>query len=161
MADESSSAAACLVELVADNHPGASLDEADKLMKTVRGLTKKLAGKSLPIEVSLTPPSPHSDLETDCFALGGVGVLTILQKLCVRKTRKFESQGHYLFLPGLELAYVYGALYHTPRKTLLGVHLPRVDRQLERIKAKGAEAYEGNYWDGEFCYMPNGLNVGC
>ena len=68
--DENSSTAASLVELVADDHPGASLVEADKLMKTVKSLTKKMAGKSLPIEVSrfafpphVQPiPSPYEDL---------------------------------------------------------------------------------------------------
>ena len=71
-----------------------------------------------------------------------------MQKLCGRTTRKLEYQGHYLFLPGMELAYVFGALYHCPRKTLLGVHLPRIDRQLAKLEAMGEEAYGSGYWDG-------------
>jgi hypothetical protein len=48
-----SASAACLVELIEDGAPGAGVEEADKLMKQVPKLTKKLAGKSLPIEVRL------------------------------------------------------------------------------------------------------------
>jgi hypothetical protein len=48
----------------------------------------------------------------------------------------------------MELAYVFGALYHCPRKTLLGVHLPRIDRQLEKMQDKGEEAYGSGFWDG-------------
>jgi hypothetical protein len=106
-------------------------------MKQVKGLTKKMAGKSLPIEVSTLRVLSGGDAPVDN------------QKLCVRKTRKFETQGHYLFLPGLELAYVYGSLFHTPRRTLMGTHLPRIERQLERLKDKGPEAYGMGYWDGE------------
>ena len=75
------------------------------------------------------------------------------QKLCVRKTRKFESQGQYLFLPGLELAYVFGALYHCPRKTLLSVHLPRIDKQLDKLVADGESGHGSGYWDGELLQL--------
>jgi hypothetical protein len=51
-----SSAAACVLELLEDGGK-ASLDEADKLMKAIPSLTKKIAGKSLPIEVGLPEPS--------------------------------------------------------------------------------------------------------
>jgi hypothetical protein len=46
-----SSAAACLLELADEGEKG-SLEEADVLMKSLPKLTKKIAGKSLPIEVS-------------------------------------------------------------------------------------------------------------
>ena len=45
-----SSAAACLIELAEEGK--GSLVEADKLLKQIPTLTKKIAGKSLPIEVS-------------------------------------------------------------------------------------------------------------
>lgn len=46
-----SSTAACLIELNEDGDPDAKLEEADRLMKLIPTLTKKIAGKSLPIEV--------------------------------------------------------------------------------------------------------------
>jgi hypothetical protein len=48
----------------------------------------------------------------------------------------------------MELAYVFGALYHCPRKTLMGTHIPRIDRQLDKLVKKGEEAYGTGYWDG-------------
>ncbi len=48
-----SSTAACLTELYEDGDPDAKLEEVDKLMKEIPTLTKKIAGKSLPIEVCL------------------------------------------------------------------------------------------------------------
>ncbi|KAI9638385.1 uncharacterized protein MKK02DRAFT_22987 [Dioszegia hungarica] len=112
------STAACIVELVSDGYPGASLVEAEKLMKEVPKLTKKLAGKSLPIE-----------------------------KLVSRKTRKFESQGHRLFLPGIELAYVFGSLGHAPRRTLISSLIPRIDKRMADLQAQTPEAYGAGYWD--------------
>jgi hypothetical protein len=77
--------------------------------------------------------------------------LTGCQKFCSRKARKFESQGQKLFLPGLELAYVFGALTHTPRGLLLGKHLPRIDRMLGKLDKVSPEDYGtgSEYWDGE------------
>ncbi len=40
-----------MLEMVEDGHPDADLDFADGLMKEIPKLTKKIAGKSLPIEV--------------------------------------------------------------------------------------------------------------
>jgi hypothetical protein len=109
--DISSAAAASLVELVEDDHPGATREEAQRLMEEIPKLTKKIAGKSLPIE-----------------------------KLCSRKARKFHSQENRLFLPAMELAYVFGS---------------RIDRMLGKLEASEPEAH-GNgheYWDGEFPYQ--------
>jgi hypothetical protein len=122
----SSAAAASLVELVEDDHPGATREEAQRLMEEIPKLTKKIAGKSLPIE-----------------------------KLCSRKARKFHSQENRLFLPAMELAYVFGSLSHTPRNSLLQTLLPRIDRMLGKLEASEPEAY-GNgheYWDGESPYQ--------
>ena len=49
----------------------------------------------------------------------------------------------------MELAYVFGSLFHCPRKTLLGTHIPRIERQMAKLEAKGEEAYGSGYWDGE------------
>lgn len=91
-------------------------------MEAIPSLTKKIAGKSLPIE-----------------------------KLASRKARKFHSQGNRLFLPAMELAYVFGSLSHTPRRSLLQTLLPRIDKMLAKLEGVEPEAY-GNgheYWDGE------------
>ncbi|EIW69618.1 hypothetical protein TREMEDRAFT_44103 [Tremella mesenterica DSM 1558] len=118
------SAAACLVELAEEEGDAeVKLAEADKLMKDIPKLTKKIAGKSLPIE-----------------------------KLAGRKARKFESQNRSLFLPAMELAYVFGSLSHTPRSCLLSRTIPRIDRMLKRLETSTPESY-GNghqYWD-DYC----------
>lgn len=116
-----SAAAASLVELIEDGHPGATKETALKLMDEIPKLTKKIAGKSLPIE-----------------------------KLCSRKARKFHSQNHRLFLPAMELAYVFGSLSHTPRRSLLQTLLPRIDKMLAKLEGVEPAQY-GNgheYWDG-------------
>ena len=122
---DDSAAAASLVELIQDDYPGASTKEALRLMDEIPSLTKKIAGKSLPIE-----------------------------KLCSRKARKFHSQNHRLFLPAMELAYVFGSLSHTPRKSLLHTLLPRIDKMLGTLEGVTPEEY-GNgheYWDGTSSY---------
>jgi hypothetical protein len=118
-----SAAAASLVELIQDDHPGADTKEAIRLMDEIPSLTKKIAGKSLPIE-----------------------------KLASRKARKFHSQNHRLFLPAMELAYVFGSLSHTPRKSLLHTLLPRIDRMLSTLEGvEPAEYGNGHeYWDGTY-----------
>jgi hypothetical protein len=58
----------------------------------------------------------------------------------------------------MELAYVFGALSHTPRNLLLHKHLPRIDMMLARLDGVDPEAY-GNgvgYWDGELFCRPRG-----
>lgn len=95
-------------------------------MDEIPSLTKKIAGKSLPIE-----------------------------KLCSRKARKFHSQNHRLFLPAMELAYVFGSLSHTPRRSLLHTLLPRIDKMLGTLEGVSPEEY-GNgheYWDGTFILL--------
>ncbi|WVO12808.1 hypothetical protein L204_100416 [Cryptococcus depauperatus] len=109
--------AACLVELVEIGHYDASFEEANKLMLQLPTLTKKIAGKSLPIE-----------------------------KFAARKARKFQSQNSQLFLPAIELAYVFGAFNSTPRRNLLDTFLPRINKMLEKLNV-GEEEYSGGYWD--------------
>lgn len=112
-------------------------------MREVPKLTKKLAGKSLPIEVS-----------SRCLSrVIWTNELIWRQKLVSRKTRKFESQGHRLFLPGLELAYVFGSLGHAPRRSLLDTLIPRIDKRLAELEAVGPEKYGKGYWDGELLWI--------
>ena len=47
-----SAAAACMVELIEDKDGEANVEAIDGLMKEIPSLTRKIAGKSLPIEVS-------------------------------------------------------------------------------------------------------------
>jgi len=56
------------------------------------------------------------------------------------------------------LAYVFGALSHTPRRELLGKHLPRIDKMLKKLDDTTPETY-GNgkeYWDGTFALNLSG-----
>lgn len=74
-----------------------------------------------------------------------------MQKFVARKARKFIHQGNRLFLPAMELAYVFGQIGHTPRRLLLGNWLPHINSQLSKLLASTPEAW-GNgdeYWDGE------------
>ena len=74
-----------------------------------------------------------------------------MQKLANRKVRKFESQNRRLFLPALELAYVYGGISSCPRRLLLSMHLPRIDKHIAKLQDVAPEEY-GNgeqYWDGK------------
>ncbi|KAK4687223.1 tetratricopeptide repeat protein 39, partial [Tremellales sp. Uapishka_1] len=118
-------AATCIIELAEDGDPEADIKEADKLLLDIPKLTKKIAGKSLPIE-----------------------------KFAARKARKFHSQGNRLMLPAMELAYIFGSLSRTPRYLLLGTTLPRIDRMLAKLTNSTPETYgNGNeYWD-DYCLL--------
>ena len=96
-----SSAGACVLELAEDGYKNASVAEAEKLLLTVPTLIKKIAGKSLPIEVSCKPVTNNISLPR--HFLGEVGPRLIpSQKLANRKVRKFESQNKHLFLPAMD-----------------------------------------------------------
>ncbi|OCF35432.1 hypothetical protein I317_04948 [Kwoniella heveanensis CBS 569] len=118
-------AAAAIVQLAqeGDGKSGAKISEAEKLMHQVPKLTKKMVGKSLPIE-----------------------------KLVSRKARKFHSQNNRLFLPSMELAYVFGSLLNTPRRSLLDDWLPKVNNALKKLDEVEPEHYgNGNeFWD-DYC----------
>lgn len=110
-----------VMELIDDPRvPTATQEMALELVSSIPKLTKKIAGKSLPIE-----------------------------KLAARKARKFLAQGNRLFLPAMELAYVFGSLYRTPRRILLGRWLPRINADLAQLESSTPEEW-GNgdeYWD--------------
>lgn len=130
-----------VMELIGDpNVPGATQEYAQHLVLQLPKLAKKIAGKSVPLE-----------------------------KLCQRKARKYVSQNNRLFLPAMELGYVFGSLGSTPRRLLLSRWLPRIDKELARLERTPPEQW-GNgtgWWDdyvlGHFlravvqstaCYQP-------
>ncbi|BEI96809.1 hypothetical protein CcaverHIS631_0203980 [Cutaneotrichosporon cavernicola] len=111
-----------IIELVAAGAkvPEATEAEAVALIESLPKLSKKIAGKSLPIE-----------------------------KLVNRKGRKYVAQGNMLFLPAMELAYVFGCLGHTPRRMLVSKWLPHLNAEIARLEASTPEEW-GNgqqYWD--------------
>lgn len=117
-----------VMELVRAGANPAEIPEATEanciaLIESLPKLTKKIAGKSLPIE-----------------------------KLASRKGRKYLAQGNMLFLPAMELAYVFGSLGHTPRRVLISKWLPHINAELARLEASTPETW-GNgdqYWDGTY-----------
>ena len=53
-------------------------------------------------------------------------------------------------MPAMELAYLFGSLSHTPRRSLLGELIPRIDRMLKMLDETTPENYGTGveYWDG-------------
>ncbi|EGO03118.1 hypothetical protein SERLA73DRAFT_176637 [Serpula lacrymans var. lacrymans S7.3] len=96
--------------------------EATKHMCRVPGLRQKIAGKSIPLE-----------------------------KFVARKARKFQQQGGRLALPALELAYVFQAISHAPKKVIISKMLPEIEKLLLKLKEheKAPAKYEQGhgYWD--------------
>lgn len=80
--------------------------EAVRLMTQVPKLRQRIAGKSIPLE-----------------------------KYVARKARKCEAQGGRLFLPALELAYIFQAITRTPRSVIVERMLPLVDAALAKLKS--------------------------
>ncbi|KAG2355431.1 hypothetical protein BDR07DRAFT_1453781 [Suillus spraguei] len=78
--------------------------EAKKLMERVQGLRQKIAGKSIPIE-----------------------------KFVARKARKYLAQSDRLFLPALELAYVFHAIAHAPREVIVREMIPALGGALAEL----------------------------
>ncbi|EIW75037.1 hypothetical protein CONPUDRAFT_147567 [Coniophora puteana RWD-64-598 SS2] len=99
--------------------------EAAELFKKVPGLRQRIAGKSIPLE-----------------------------KFVARKARKFETQGGRLAVPALELAYVFLAIAHAPRKIIHEKMLPDVQALQAKLKEHEAnpKKYENGhgYWD-DYC----------
>ena len=99
--------------------------EALKLMTEVPRLRQRIAGKSIPLE-----------------------------KFVARKARKCETQGGRLFLPALELAYVFQAITKTPRSVIAERMLPLVDAALAKLKpyegapkTYGSGSKAAEFWD--------------
>ena len=55
------------------------------------------------------------------------------QKFAARKARKYLAQKNRLILPALELAYVFAAIAHAPRKVVLERMIPHVHQALEEL----------------------------
>ncbi|KAF8147845.1 hypothetical protein B0H34DRAFT_785773 [Crassisporium funariophilum] len=100
-------------------------EEVARLMDRVPGLRQKIAGKSIPLE-----------------------------KFVARKARKFQSQSQRLALPALEMAYLFLAITHAPRRVIVEKMLPEIDAlQAELDKHRtNTSGYGGGvgYWD-DFC----------
>lgn len=83
-----------------------------------------------------------------------------LQKYVARKARKFEMQGNRLTLPGLELAYLFHGIDHSPRSVIVGKMLPEISAVLadldnykdksEKEKQTSYGGGKGGYWD-DYC----------
>ncbi|KAG1719491.1 hypothetical protein EDB19DRAFT_1784292 [Suillus lakei] len=87
-------------------------------MERVLGLRQKIAGKSIPVE-----------------------------KFVARKARKYLAQSDKLLLPALELAYVFHAIAHAPRKIIAREMIPAVGLLLssrsEGLASSGSGGSEG------------------
>ena len=96
--------------------------EAQKLMTQVPKLRQRIAGKSIPLE-----------------------------KFVARKARKCEAQGGRLFLPALELAYIFQAITRTPRSVIAERILPLVEAALAKLQPYEAapQTYgrAAEFWD--------------
>jgi hypothetical protein len=101
--------------------------EAARLMTQVPKLRQRIAGKSIPLE-----------------------------KFVARKARKCEAQNGRLFLPALELAYVFQAITRTPRSVIAERMLPLVDAALAKLQpyedeSAAPQTYQGGkaaeFWD--------------
>src|SRR6266702_4069493 len=96
--------------------------EGLRLMTQVPKLRQRIAGKSIPLE-----------------------------KFVARKARKCEAQGGQLFLPALELAYIFQAIARAPRSVIAEQMLPLVEAALVKLKSyEGAPQTYGKaaeFWD--------------
>nr|GAT47379.1 predicted protein [Mycena chlorophos] len=119
--------AVCLLGSASADDEKGRLEEARKVMERVPTLRQKIAGKSIPLE-----------------------------KFVARKARKFISQGNYLALPVLEIAYLFLAIAHAPRRVVEGKMLPQVAALLATLNAPNAEKtyssanHKSSYWD-DYC----------
>ncbi|KAH7882592.1 hypothetical protein F5I97DRAFT_1906457 [Phlebopus sp. FC_14] len=84
---------------------------AAMLMEKVSSLRQRIAGKSIPLE-----------------------------KFVARKARKYLAQNNRLLLPALELAYVFSAISHAPRRIILGWMILDVQWALQELGLEEAGA---------------------
>jgi hypothetical protein len=111
-------------------------DRARKLMDEIPRVTNRIAGKSIPVEVS----------DSLCMFRG---ISIAPQKFVARKARKFFSQKQRLMLPIVELAYVFQAITHSPRDIIVDKMLPEVDHAFEQLQVDPSR-YPGGakvFWD--------------
>jgi len=143
--------AVCLLELSARDQEKKA--EAAKMMESVPGLRQKIAGKSIPLEVRAF----HSKISCQTIFTH----FHLQQKKYVaRKARKFEMQGNRLVLPGLELAYLFHGIAHSPRSVIVEKMLPEINAVLadldkykdksEKEKQSSYGGGKGGYWD-DYC----------
>jgi hypothetical protein len=96
-----SSEAACLAELSSGEEEFDEQEALLDIMTEVPKNMKRIAGKSLPIEVGRAFVSYFKTHGTN---------LPIFQKFVSRKARKFVAQGNRLLLPAIEMGYFFGAV---------------------------------------------------
>ncbi|KAG8909024.1 hypothetical protein FRB99_000127 [Tulasnella sp. 403] len=96
--------------------------EAAQYFAKISTVLRRIAGKSIPAE-----------------------------KFAARKARKYASQGQRLLLPGLELAYILGAIQHTPRKVFLNKTILMIEAALKTLSESSSDPssyFNGHgYWD--------------
>lgn len=122
-------AAVCLLQLGGDEN----LKKAEVLMKEIPSLVHKIAGKSIPLEVSLVL---ICKLVVFRYALG--------QKFVSRKARKFQQQKGRLLLPALEFSYLLLGIDHAPPSVIEQTILPSVHAALANVEANKSRP---GFWD--------------
>ena len=118
-------------------------EEIPKLFAEVPKLRQKIAGKSIPLEVSPL-----------LLMVIPVLIKTMPQKFVARRAEKFQEQDGRLCLAALELAYVFGGIAHAPRSVIAEEMLPQARAELVNLEAcKNKPETWGNgqgYWD-DYC----------
>lgn len=97
------------------------MDKVVELMKQVNKAKKKIAGKSIPMEV-MTPS------RLPCISLS-----PYQQKFVSRKSRKFISQDNYLLMPDLEILNAFTAFDFMPVE-LLQQKMDRVNAEIAQLR---------------------------
>jgi tetratricopeptide (TPR) repeat protein len=105
-------------------------------MEQVTGEKQKIAGKSIPMEVSIT------NILIDCKNI----YLFFSQKFVARKARKFRSQNNYLLLPDLEMLNAFTAFDFMPVDILNG-DMKRIDLELSRLSSEKKDKLPENHYD--------------
>lgn len=145
--------AACLIEINAnyDSHRQqgnektelSGLREAQKLLAELPNRLQRIAGKSIPLEVS--PPS---------MCCSSYFLHVLLKKFVARKARKFKTQDNRLFLPALEYAYFFLVIARAPRSVVRDKMLREVREAQQNLEnhLQNPEGYEGGhgFWD-DYC----------
>lgn len=123
---------------------GKDIQKANSTMRGVPDLMQRIAGKSIPLEVS----SSVGQAAIRCSPQ-----FVFSQKFVARRARKFVAQGNRLTLPGIELAYVLNCLGLSPRFILFDEHLDQVSSvlaELHQIKDPASYGKGDEFWDGGF-----------
>ena len=117
--------------------------ETKKLFAEVPKLRQRIAGKSIPLEVSLLVWV--FDLCVD---------MSPPQKFAAKRAEKFQEQGGRLSLATLELTYLFGGIAHSQRDVVFNKMLPQTRAELSNLGAFQDKPEAGGngkgYWD-DYC----------